>query len=368
MSVNQFKPKLCSEWVLEKPSGESLAIGELMRLLAAVDELGHISGACQALGISYRHGWGVIRKAEAEFQLPLIETSRRKGSRLTGFAQRLLWANRRIAARLEPTFASLASELQAELQSWYTEDITGLRLHASHGFAVESLMKVAHEEGFTPLQLRYRTGIEALASLEREQCDLAGFQLPLGEYEIPSLQHYRHLLDSDRMLLIHLAVRNTGLFVLPGNPKNICCVADIARPDVRFVNRQIGSSTRFLVDLMLERSQVDPQDVVGYDTGEFTHMAVAAHIASGMADVGIGVETAAGRFGLEFIGLTKERYFFGINKHLMDTSPLQRLLDLMKGEPYRKYVQDLQGYDCSGMGQVQPLAEVLGPSQSMSLS
>ena len=361
MAVYRFKPRLHSEWVLEKQSGEILPMGEVLRLLAAVDEHGHIAGACQARGISYRHAWGILRKAESEFQAPLIETSRRRGSRLTSFAQHLLWANRRIDARLAPTFESLASELQEELQRLYSEELSVLRLHASHGFAVEGLMRLANGQDMLPLELRYRTGIEALASLDRGECDLAGFQVPVAEYEKPILQRYLRWLDPDRMLLLHLAERNTGLFVQPGNPKNILSASDLVRPDVRFVNRQIGSSTRFLVQLMLDRLGIDPKDVTGFDSGEFTHMAIAAHIASGMADVGIGVETAAWRCGLEFIPLARERYFFGINKDLVGTQSLQRLLDLMNGEAYQDYVRNLVGYNCSLMGQVQTLEQAFGP-------
>ena len=190
MAVYRFKPRLHSEWVLEKQSGEILPMGDVLRLLAAVDEHGHIAGACQARGVSYRHAWGILRKAEAEFQAPLIETSRRRGSRLTSFAQHLLWANRRIDARLAPTFESLASELQEELQRLYSEEMSVLRLHASHGFAVEGLMRLANGQDMLPLELRYRTGIEALASLDRGECDLAGFQVPVAEYEKPILQRY----------------------------------------------------------------------------------------------------------------------------------------------------------------------------------
>ena len=367
MAKHRFRPRLHSEWVLEKPSGEVLAMGEVLRLLAAVDTHGHISGACRERGMSYRHAWGMLRKAETEFQTPLIETSRRRGSRLTSFAQHLLWANRRIEARLAPTFESIASELQEELQRLYSEESSLLRLHASHGFAVEGLMQLAKDKDMLPLELRYRTGMEALASLSRGECDLAGFQVPLGEYEPAFLQHYGHLLDPDRMVLIHMAERRTGLIVHPDNPKNIHRLQDLMRPEVRFVNRQLGSSTRYLVDLMLERAAIDSTQILGFDTGEFTHLAIAAHIASGMADVGIGVETAAWRCQLNFIPLARERYFFGINKELVGTASLKHLLDLMQGAAYQSYLAELIGYDCRRMGEVQTLAQAFGEDFSPSL-
>src|SRR5690606_32168239 len=167
MAVYRFKPRLHSEWILEKQSGEMLPMGDVLRLLAAVDEHGHISGACQARGMSYRHAWGILRKAESEFQAPLIETSRRRGSRLTSFAQHLLLANRRIDARLAPTFESLASELQEELQRLYAEELSALRVCARHGIAVVGLIRLAYGQELLSLYLRYRTGIEAQDSIDR---------------------------------------------------------------------------------------------------------------------------------------------------------------------------------------------------------
>lgn len=356
----KFKARLRSEWVLENPSGNELALSEVLRLLAAIDVTGHIAGACKACGLSYRHAWGILRTAEKEFDAALIETSRRKGSRVTAFGQHLLWANRRVDARLMPTLESMASELQEELDRLYPESQPRLRLHASHGFAVEGLMQLANGLDISPVELRYRTAIEALASLDRAECDLAGFQVPLGEFEQPILERYSHWLKPDRHVLIHLAVRNTGMIVKLENPKRIASVADLINSDVRFVNRQIGSSTRYLVELMLQRLNIDTTQVQGFDTSEFTHMAIAAHIASGMADVGIGVETAAWRCGLTFIPLVKERYFFAAHRDSLDTPQMQRLLALMNGEQYQAYVSQLVGYDAASMGQVQTLAAAFG--------
>jgi molybdate transport repressor ModE-like protein len=357
----KFKARLSSEWVLEKPSGAVLPLSEVLRLLAAVDATGHIAGACKACGLSYRHGWGILRNAEKEFEAPLIETSRRQGSRLTPFGQHLIWANRRVDARLMPTLESMASELQEELERLYPESQPRLRLHASHGFAVEGLMQLANGMDMSPLELRYRTAIEALASLDRAECDLAGFQVPTGEFELPILERYSEWLDPERHMLIHLAVRNTGMFVKPDNPKGIESVGDLVNPNVRFVNRQIGSSTRYLVGLMLKQLDIDTSRVQGFESNEFTHMAIAAHIASGMADVGIGVETAAWRCGLSFIPLVKERYFFAAHRDTLDTPQMRRLLDLMNGEEYQGYVSQLVGYDARFLGQVQTLEEAFGP-------
>lgn len=355
-----FKMRLDSQWVLEHGSGEKLALAETVRLLGAIEATGHIAGACRACGVSYRHAWGVLRNAEKEFGAALLETGRRKGTKLTPFGQRLLWADRRAAARLVPTFESMASELQEELESLCPGVHPRLHLHASHGFAVEGMMNVANRLESPLLELRYRTATEALASLQRGECDLAGFEVPVGEFEGPFLRQYAEWLDPARHCLIHLAVRSIGMFVQPENPKNIHTLADLTKPNVRFVNRQFGSSTRYLVGLMLRKLGVETSQIRGYDSSEFTHMAIAAHVVSGMADVGIGVETAAWRSGLSFIPLVKERYFFAIQRDRLSSTLMEDLFALMYGEAYQEYLADLVGYDATFAGRVQTLEEAFG--------
>ncbi|HTJ98665.1 MAG TPA: substrate-binding domain-containing protein [Bordetella sp.] len=365
MSDGGFRIALRPGWWLTRGSADDgVPLQEVLALLSAIDAVGHIAGACRACGLSYRHGWGVLRRFETVFGTPLLITRRRHGTELSPFAQRLLWANRRIEARLMPMLDSLASELQEDLERLLPESGPHLRLHASHGFAVEALMQHI-SVGSTAraplgLELRYRTATEALASLDSGECDLAGFQVPQGDFEDAMLRYYAQWLHPTDHLLIHLAVRNTGLFVTAGNPKDIHGVADLARADVRFVNRQIGSSTRQLVELMLRQLEIPVTHVHGYENSEFTHMAVAAHIASGMADAGIGVETAAHRFGLDFIPLARERYFFAIRKAALEQPGMQALLAIMRGTDYKGYVGQLIGYDASETGRIQTLQEAFG--------
>ncbi|WP_019936879.1 substrate-binding domain-containing protein [Bordetella sp. FB-8] len=353
----KFQLNLRPQWSLDGAQNEQdLSLGSVLSLLSAIDTTGHIAGACRACGLSYRHAWGVLRRFESVFGTPLLITRRRQGTQLSEFAQRLLWANRRIEARLAPTLESMASELQEELERLLPRAAPHLRLHASHGFAVEAMMRHVSSNG-PGLELRYRTAVEALASLKRSECDLAGFQVPCGEFEAAILEDYRPWLNADEHILIHLAVRSTGLFVQPGNPKCITGIADLARPDVRFVNRQIGSSTRHLITVMLERAGLSTGQVQGYDTSEFTHMAIAAHIASGMADTGVGVETAAQRFGLQFILLARERYFFAVRKADMDTPAMRELLAVIRSPAYIGELDLLPGYEIVDVGQTMTLKE-----------
>lgn len=343
--------------MLENPSGGVLYLGEVLKLLSAIDTLGNISAAAKASALSYRHAWGVIRAAEEQLHASLIETTRGQGTSLTEFAKRLLWANRRVHARLTPTLESMASELQEELLRLYNEQPQNLRIHASHGFAVEGLIRLATDKQYLPLELRYRTAIEALGSLVRRECDLAGFQVPIGKYQDQAVRRYMEWLNPDQHRLIYLSNRSTGLFVQQGNPRGVRSVADLVRPDVRFVNRQVGSSTRYLLDLILEDLKLNSANIHGFDSTELTHMAVAALVASDMADVGFGVETAAWRCGLDYLPLAQERYFIALHKDLVDSEPVQRFLELITGDEYQLYMSQLVGYSAEQNGAIMTLEE-----------
>ncbi|GAA5235936.1 LysR family transcriptional regulator [Verticiella sediminum] len=352
----KFRIGLRSGWLLTQPGGESIALHGVLELLAAIDATGNITAACRQCGVSYRHAWGLLRRFEVLFGAPLLVTQRRRGTHLSPFGERLLWANRRIEARLTPTLESLASELQEELESLLPQSEPHLRLHVSHGFAVEALMQLLAERP-PAVELRYRTAIEALAALDGGECDLAGFQVPMGEFEAPMLEQYGRWLRPNDHVLVELARRQTGLFVRPGNPKRIHGMSDLARADVRFVNRQIGSSTRLLAHLLLERAGVPAERVNGFETAEFTHMAVAAHIASGMADTGLGVRTAAARFGLDFVPIADERYFFAVRRAMLHTGSMQALLEILRGPTLRQALAELPGYDATHAGRAQTFDE-----------
>src|SRR5690606_33062992 len=144
------------------------------RLLEAVDQAGHIAGACKRCGVSYRHAWGLLRRAEAALGVALLTTSRRQGSQLTSLGLHLLQAYRNAAGRLADAQADAAEEFSdvLALLRGDTQPAPRLRMHASHGFAVEGMLRVADTLGMSRLDLRYRSAIEALMALHRDDCDL----------------------------------------------------------------------------------------------------------------------------------------------------------------------------------------------------
>ena len=187
---------------------------------------------------------------------------------------------------------------------------------------------------------------------------MQGFHLPEGSVGAQMWQRYRPLLKPQHHTLIRLLRRTQGLIVAGGNPERIGDITDLTRPGVRFVNRQAGSGTRLLLDLLLREAGVDAANISGYAHCEHTHSAVAAMIASGQADAAMGIEAAARRFSLDFIAQVHEEYFLVTRTDSLATPALRRLIAVLKGAEFRQRVADLPGYSALKIGSLVSLAEL----------
>lgn len=343
-------------WEISFHSEPPLDTAALLGLLLWIHDSGSIAHAAKAVGLSYRYAWGLLREAERLFGEKLIDSGRGRGTTLTPLSQKLVWADHRIAARLSPTLESLASELESELSRLTQGGLRTLRMDASHGFAVAALTGYLNRIE-VPVELRYRTCSDALAALARRECDLAGFHTPEGKFEAPTLARYLRWLDPEQHMLVHIAHREQGLMVARGNPLGVQGLADLARDGVRFVNRQSGSGTRMLLEMMLDDAGIAPDGINGYNSAEFTHSAVAAYIASGMGDVGLGVRPAAARFGLDFIPLARERYFFALRTDALAEPLMRQLVELLQDSMYHAMVDALPGYAAIDTGRTASLHE-----------
>ena len=195
-----------------------------------------------------------------------------------------------------------------------------------------------------------------LIGLKKAEAHLAGTHLldeETGEYNIAYVKRYN---AGQSIVLMNLVHRVQGLMVQQGNPKEIRSLKDLARPDVRFVNRQRGSGTRVLLDYKLKQLGLPSELVQGYEREEYTHLAVAADVASGSCDVGLGILAAARALGLDFIPLLKERYDLAIPRSFYEGDLLRPLLEVIRGDAFRRDVEALGGYETSEMGRV--IAEV----------
>ncbi|WP_018411749.1 substrate-binding domain-containing protein [Methyloversatilis thermotolerans] len=331
----------------------------LFQVLAAVQRSGKLTQAAREVGFSYRHCWNLIRTWSAFFGTPLVELSQGRGAALTPLGEKLTWAAQRIQARLSPQLENLSVEIDREINASLMNTQPVLRLHASHGYAVALLPDLIGRIAGVRLELQYLGAIDGLSSMARGSCDLCGFHLPSGRLS-PDLtaQLMRHLKPRAHRI-IRLVRRTQGLFVATGNPLGIRSLQDLTRKDVRFINRQASSGTRVLLDLMLAEAGIDADRVSGYETVEFTHAAVAAHIASGMADTGFGVEAAATQFKLDFVPIAKEDYFLACRAEALELPSMQRLLEALKSAEFLAAVSRLPGYSADAPGEVLSVVEAL---------
>lgn len=152
--------------------------------------------------------------------------------------------------------------------------------------------------------------------------------------------------------LVSCVGRQQGLMVARGNPLNICSFADISRQGIRYVNRQKGSGTRILTDYLYSREKVEPSDVYGYTREELTHTSVAAQIACGSADVGMGIYSAAKLYDLDFIPICIEEYDLIIPDHAWDSPMVQQLLTILRSDAFREKILSMGGYTVDHPGQV----------------
>jgi molybdate transport repressor ModE-like protein len=346
-----FKFSIRPEWLITSKNGGLTSLPVVIGLLTEIDRSGNLVAACKSQDLSYRHGWAILRKFEAEFGVPLLITSRRQGTTLTPFAQKLIWANRRIQARLGPTLETLASELEREIESALAAQDNALRIHASHGFAVAALIKRL-EKNIHPMEFKYEGSADALNSLNKGGCDVAGFHVPIGPLRETVLKQYAKFLKPKEQEIIQLAIRTQGIITAPGNPKNIKTVKDFTRSDVSIVNRQPYSGTRTLLDLLLKNEKIDPTKIRGYENSEFTHAAVAAYIASGMADAGFGIETGARQFGLDFQQIATENYYMIFNKSALNQNSIKEMVSIIQEQSFRDEINSIAGYVCNGPAEI----------------
>jgi molybdate transport repressor ModE-like protein len=350
-----------AQLIVRDQAGRSTSLTDVVPLLALVAETGSIAQAAALKGLSYRHAWGLLRSIETHLGGALIEKERGRGSVLSELGHAVLRGQRLCGERLDGNMQALASEVASELNRWLTPPRDDVRIHASHGYAVAALVTALVADD-VPLDIKYRDSAEAIVALARGECDLAGFHVPRGEFREAFIEKYRQWLDPLRHVLVHLTRRKQGLFLAKGNPKKIAGLGDLAREDIRFVNRQPGSGTRMLLDLALRRIGVDPDRVNGYASTELTHSAIAAFVASGMADVGFGVEPAAHHFGLDFVPIVDEDYYFACERARLERLPLAAVIDVLRGGAFRQRVAQLDGYDPQECGKLVELDQGLTSS------
>jgi putative molybdopterin biosynthesis protein len=192
-------------------------------------------------------------------------------------------------------------------------------------------------------------GIMALKAKETHIAPIHLLDMEKGSYNLPYLKKY---LPDKPMILVKGVKRIQGIIVPKGNPLNIKCLSDIMTENRKFVNRQRGSGTRLFLDYNLKKLEINPKDICGYEREEFTHIGVAAVVAAGDADCGLGVFSAAMLMNLDFITLGNEEYDFAMPAEFLDMDMVKEFIKVIKSDEFKGELDKLGGYDYTNIGEI----------------
>lgn len=222
----------------------------------------------------------------------------------------------------------------------------------SHDIALEGI--AGHLEKHVTLLNLPVGSLDGLVNLRQGLCQISGSHLlaESGEYNTPFV---RHLFPDRDVEIVTFAYRTQGLMLSEGNPKGIKGIEDVARPQVRFVNRNAGSGTRLWFDAELKRLKIPAENINGYEKEVKTHTEAARLIETGKADAALGLQAAAHQHGLDFIPLFEDRYDFVLPRENEKT--LMPLLDYLQTASFHNELDMLTGYNTSHSGEQIPLQE-----------
>ncbi len=222
----------------------------------------------------------------------------------------------------------------------------------SHDLALEILGVFLRRQGDLSLSCANVGSMGGIMAVGNNEAHIAGIHIldeKTGEFNVPYV--HRYLKNNTSWRLVHLAMREQGLMVRPGNPKAIQGLGDLIRSDIEYVNRQRGAGTRMLLDFHLRKIGIECSEIAGYDKEVGTHMAVAATIAEGVADTGMGIRAAAKALGLDFIPVAQERYDLILN-FSADDERLALIIEILQSAEFRQQVEQLDGYVLKDAGKL----------------
>ena len=362
--------RLQFHYTLSRDSSPAQVRNPLIDLLQAVSSQGSISAGARALGLSYRHVWGELKRWEGELGHELVVWEKGQSARLTEFGAKLMWAERQAQARLAPQIEALRSDLERAFAVAFDDNAHVVTLHASHDHALSALREHAltalrehalganHEQ--LHLDIRFGGSVDALRDLNEGRCVLAGFH---------TLQHpapgslaeriYKPLLQPGLHKILGFANRTQGLMVAPGNPLGLQSLQDLVNKKARFANRALGTGTRVVLDELLAQNGLRAAELNGYQHTEPSHTAVAHAVAAGAVDAGLGIEVAARALGLDFVPLVQESYHLVCLKTALEEPAIAALRTVLESPQWQQELARMPGYTPSHSGQVQSLRKVL---------
>lgn len=337
----------------------------LFDLLHALESEGSIKSAADALGLSYRHVWGAIKQWEDTLQHELIVWRKGRRATLTPYAQRLIWAERQSRVRMTPHLEALRAELAQVLREADNPNLPFLSVAASHDLGVGHLQRLAADRGLLHMKLRFTGSEQALRDLNEGVCQLAGFHVPRltsGSATFRSALAPHLKPGVHKLISAHRRVQGWMTRRVPGSSSApvLSGWERLQTPGTRLINRQPGSGTRLLLDHLLAERGLAPEQIHGYhDCVEHTHVAMAALIAGGSADIGLGIEAVAHDFGLDFEPLVEEDYFLVCLKENLDSPAVVRLRQLLAQPSWLAELQQIPSYTAVRPGEVLSLVQAL---------
>ncbi len=359
-------------YTLGRDSGPPRVRNPLIELLQAVATEGSISAAARGLGLSYRHVWGELKRWQDELGQALVTWDKGQPAQLTEFGAKLMWAERQAQVRLAPQIAALRGDLERAFAVAFDDNAHVLTLYASHDDALAGLREYAlavnpeaparsdDRPGPLHLDVRFCGSVDAIRALNEGRCEMAGFHT-LQNPAPGSLAErtYKPLLKPGQHKLIGFAQRTQGLIVARGNPLGLTSLQDVRRSGARFVNRARGTGTRVLLEEMLANESIVSSQIRGFDHTEPSHAAVAYTVAAGQADVGLGIEIAARRQGLDFVPLANEDYHLVCLRSALEKPATQALRQLLRSADWQQQLSAMAGYSPSHSGEVLALSRLL---------
>ncbi len=296
-------------------------------LLRGVQDGRSLQSAAEIMEMSYRTLWNRLKAAEKELDCRLLMSVKGHGSTLTEAAKTLL----AIVDEVEKEFSEVSKEqekrLQLHLENLNNDDHKKWLLCASNDPILED-----SAQGINAFELRTMGSGQALERLLSGDADLAGFHVPDDD----SISAVRKRLSAEGIQAYPVMRRSQGLIVAKGNPLGIKQLKDLARPEIRFINRQRGAGTRLMLDKLLDAQGLAAQKIKGYQREEFTHSAIATAILAGTADVGVGLKSVAIEYGLNFIPLGDETYFLAMSPSLIKRSAVSELIRKIRGHAHSR--------------------------------
>lgn len=226
-------------------------------------------------------------------------------------------------------------------------------LSGSHDMTLDLLATAVHKADPNRFLSSAHVGsMGGILAIRKGEAHAAGVHLldeNTGEYNVSFARQY---LADTPFVLVNLVYRQQGWIVPQGNPRHIQTVEDLQQENITYINRQRGAGTRLLFDYLLKQAGIDPQQIYGYNREDFSHLSVAAAVAGGTADCGLGILSAAKAFGLDFVPVAEERYDLLMTKQFYESEGGQVLRSVMASDSFKQQVESLGGYSCRDTGRL----------------